>query len=1021
VQSPVWPTALEASPDPVRARHYLELLRATRAGPELKSASPEQARILAALFAGSQALSEQLVAHPAWLAECLAPDRLAHPRRVQGLRREVQAWLRPLLQQRDAPAAFARLREFKQREMLRIAARDLARLGRTLEICDEISTVAEVCLDGLLQVCRQQAVERFGQPFHLDAEECWRPTEFCVLGLGKLGGQELNYSSDIDLMFVYSEEGFTFKQRPSQPLPSGRGLSNHAFFQRLIEMLVAELTRLAPEGSLFRVDLRLRPEGETGPLARSLAGYENYYAQWGQTWERLMLMKARLVAGDAALAFEFVELVQPFRYPRSLAARTVREVADMKDRTEAEIVGHAELDRNVKLGRGGIREIEFIVQTLQLLHAGRIPFLQSAQTVPSLDKLVEYRLMAREDADVLAEAYGFLRDVEHRLQMENNLQTHTIPTERKARERLARLMGFATLKAFEAALRDHTRNVRRVYDALLRPDQPTAESPLPGDFAGHEEAWRRLLANHAFKQVDKSLRVLQTLVEGPGYGHTSPRTLELARQLILRLLRLCPHYEPVAHSEPQNRAGVAPARLPTPHSDRPPKPIGNRRDGRPAPPDVPRRLVLPEHALSDPDRVVARLDTYVSAYGARAMLYEAWTSNPSLFDLLVLLFDRSEFLAETAIRVPDLVDDLAESGQLRRRKTAEQILGDLRHRREDEDQRLWLRRYHQAEFMRLGLRDILGLADFEQNLVELSGLADACLQYALEVVVRNHGLKTPPFAIIGLGKLGGVELTYGSDLDILFVAPDKTKDLPRLQRLAAEVMEMLSSQTELGLAFVIDARLRPDGEKGLLVNMLGAYEEYYRKRAQLWEIQAVSRSRPIAGDLKVGAQFQQLVTVLCNFQKPSQPLAAYRTDWMSEIARMRQRIEKERTPRGQEALAFKTGAGGLVDAEFIAQALCLANGWQEPNTQRALERARECGVLPAADADPLIENYRKLRRIEGILRRWSYEGEVVLPTDPAPLYRVSIRCGFPEAEGFMKAVGECRAAIRDVYRRVFPA
>ncbi len=977
VQSPAWPAALDASPDPARARHYLELLEAAGAAPAVYSSSSEQARVLATLLGGSQALSERVVAHPDWLTEVLSVERLTHPRRLHGLRREVQPWLRRSLEAGDFAPALARLREFKQREMLRIAARDLARLGPTLEICEEISAVADVCLDAAFQLCRRQLHERFGQPFHLDAEERWQPTGFSVLGLGKLGGQELNYSSDIDLMFVYSDEGFVFKQPPTRPEPSGRGLSNHAFFQRLVEALVAELTRLTPEGMLYRVDLRLRPEGDAGPLARSLTSCETYYAQWGQTWERLMLIKARLVAGDAALASEFLELVQPFRYPRSAAGRLVREVAEMKDRTELEIVGSGALDRNVKLGRGGIREIEFVVQTLQLLHAGRLPFLQSAQTVPALNKLVEYRLLSREDADALAEAYGFLRDVEHRLQMENNLQTHVIPTERKPRERLARSMGFATLRAFETALRNHTRQVRRIYDALLRPEEPVAPSAWPREFTGHEDAWRKVLADHAFKQADQSLRILQALVEGPGYGHTSPRTIELAHQLVLRLLQRCPH------------------------------------------PDEHGQLVLPEPALSDPDRVVARLDTYVSAYGARAMLYETWASNPSLFDLLVLLFDRSEFLAETAIRVPDLLDHLAASGQLRRRKTASQILTDLRHGRDDADQRQWLRRYHQAEFMRLGLRDILGLADFELNLVELSGLADACLQYALEVVLRQHRLATAPFAIVGLGKLGGTELTYGSDLDIIFVTSARTEDLPALQRLAVEVRELLSSPTEIGVAFVTDVRLRPDGEKGLLVNTLSAYEDYYRQRAQLWELQAISRSRPIAGDLKTGDRFQRLAATLCDFRQPSLPLAAYRPDWMSEIARMRLRIEKERTPRGQEALAIKTGAGGLVDAEFVAQALCLAHGWQEPNTLRALERAREAKVLPSPDADRLIDNYRKLRRIEGILRRWSYVGEAVLPTDPAPLYRVSIRCGFPDATAFLKAVGEYRAAIREVYQKVF--
>ena len=263
--------------------------------------------------------------------------------------------------------------------------------------------------------------------------------------------------------------------------------------------------------------------------------------------------------------------------------------------------------------------------------------------------------------------------------------------------------------------------------------------------------------------------------------------------------------------------------------------------------------------------MLTRLDTFISNYGARATLFETWNSNPSLFELLLLLFDRSEFLAETAIRTPDLVDDLVLSGRLRQRKSAVEILADLRHGRDDADQRLWLRRYHQAELMRIGLRDILGLADFEQNLTELSALADACLQYALEVVLRRHKLKKSPLAIIGLGKLGGAEINYGSDLDIVFVTDAKAKNLPKLQHLAIEVLDLVSGRTELGTVFITDARLRPDGEKGLLVNTLEAYEEYYRRRAQLWEIQAISRTRPVAGDLDLGAKFQEMVKVLTDF------------------------------------------------------------------------------------------------------------------------------------------------------------
>ena len=346
-----------------------------------------------ALFSGSQALSNLLVARPDWLG-VLEPEALKFPRRKQGLRNEVNRWLKPLLAASDFGAALTRLREFKQREMLRIAARDLARLGKLPEIMQEISDVADVCLDAVWQVCHQQLTGRYGQPWHQDAGGRWQPTAGCVLGMGKLGGQELNYSSDVDVLFVYSEEGSVFKELPATARRLRPVLTNHQFFNRLAEAFIAEVSRMTPEGALYRIDLRLRPEGDAGPLSRSLAGYENYYAQWGQTWERMMLIKARGVAGDETLAAEFLEMIQPFRYPRSVNESVLREVVAMKGRIENEVVKADELERNVKLGRGGIREIEFVVQALQLLRAGRQPFLQGAQTLPCLAKLVQYELLS---------------------------------------------------------------------------------------------------------------------------------------------------------------------------------------------------------------------------------------------------------------------------------------------------------------------------------------------------------------------------------------------------------------------------------------------------------------------------------------------------------------------------------------------------------------------------------------------------------------------------------------------------
>lgn len=982
MKNPPWTKAIAECADPARAQHYFKLLAASRTKDALERITSEQAVVLAAVFSGAQVLSDWLMANLEALP-ALEPDNLRHPRRAQGLQRDVDAFLHPALAGRDFPGALARLREFKQREMVRIAARDLTRRANAVEITREISDVADVCLDGVWRVCCQQFADRFGRPFHPDTAGRWHQTPVCVLGMGKLGGQELNYSSDVDVLFVYGDEGQAFREAPALGRKPTRTMSSHPYFNRLAESFIAEVTRLTSPGALFRIDLRLRPEGDAGPLCRSLESYENYYAQWGQTWERMMLIKARCVAGDATLGHEFLEVIQPFRFPRSIHQNVLREVAAMKERIETEVVKAGELERNVKLGRGGIREIEFVAQSLQLLHAGRLPFLQTAQTLPCLEKLAQYRLLAPDDAEGLRAAYCFLRDVEHRLQMEANLQTHTIPAERAAQERLARQMGFGSVEAFAQELALHKDQVRAVYGSLLQGEGAAVKSSFPREFEPAAARWKEILSAHRFREPAAAFRVLKEFAEGPGYVHVSAHTTELALQLIPRLLALCP------------------------------QPPGARPGGQ-----------TQAFVLSDPDRVLTRLDSFIAAYGARASLFELWNRNPAMFELLLALFDRSEFLAEVAIRTPDLIDDLIVGERLGKHKSREEILTDLRHGAKDADQLLWLRRYHEAEQMRLGLRDILGLVDYEQNLAELSALAEACLQYGLEVVMRENRLKQPPFAVIGLGKLGGQEINYGSDLDLCFVTEAGAKRLPALQRFAARLLELLSKRTEQGIVFVTDARLRPDGEKGLLVNTLAAYEDYYRNRAQLWEIQSLTRTRAVAGDLELGGKFHVLAVRLTDFRatsgilNPNRP-GCWRPEWKRDVCEMRRRIERERTPPGQDALAIKTGAGGLMDGEFIAQALCLENGWHEAHTLRALERGQAAGILPAGEK--LLANYRQLRRVEGILRRWSYEGETVLPDDPAPYYRVSVRCGFATPDAFTTALAGWRAAVREAWSGYFDA
>jgi glutamate-ammonia-ligase adenylyltransferase len=1046
----VWKKALASCADPERAGQFLETFAETSASRSLSKASAELAHILCSLFSGSEALSRQLIAHADWLSQ-ITPEQLEFPRRAQGLRAELRELTSVALEQSNYSQALTSVRTFKQREMLRVAARDLAFGGRhfqaqksrtkkradrpgiettAVEVMQNISDIADVCLETVWDICWRQHTAKVGEPWHQDLHGKWRRTNGCVLAMGKFGGQELNYSSDIDVLFVYAEEGGVSKDAPNASGKTKLTTSNHQFFNRLAELIVTEIGRMTNEGPLYRIDLRLRPEGDGGPLTRSLTSYENYYAQWGQTWERMMLIKTRGVAGDKGLAAEFLEMIQPFRYPHSINRAVLGEVAAMKDRIENEVVRSGELERNVKLGRGGIREIEFIAQSLQLLHAGRQPFLQAAQTLPCLEKLTQYELLEQRDADALREAYPFLRDLEHRLQMENNLQTHSIPNDKHVETRLALLMGFPNVRQFETAHMQHRDAVRAIFERTLKREspQPGSGSALPPALEGYEAAWKPILGEHNFRDVEKAWQTLREFVYGPGFVHVSQRTTELAFQLVPRLLSLCPG--------------------PTLRGTSGPLPSGPLHNAVNAP-------------LSDPDRVLTRLDTFIAAYGARGTLFELWHSTPTIFELLIKLFDRSEFLAELAIRTPDLVDELVTSERLRQRKSAAETLTDLRHGIGDKDQHLWIRRYHQAELTRIGLRDILGLADQEQYLTELSALAEACLQYATEVSLKRHRIKTCPFAVIGLGKLGGQEIDYGSDLDIVFVAENKTKNLPKLVPVARDVMDLLSARTEAGAVFETDARLRPDGEKGLLVNTLEGYEEYYRQRAMLWEIQSLSRARFVAGSQAVGKAFEALASTLTDFRgeqkvetgegrarsplraglkHPGSPdnshpagkvrgaqstarptrgnhVAAFTPDWKEKIHAMRLRIEKERTPAGKDALAIKTGNGGLMDSEFLAQAFCMENGWHEPNTLRALERAHGDNLLDGLDK--LIGDYRLLRRLEGILRRWSYEGEIVLPDDPAPYYRVAIRCGFGGSDEFRAEVARWRKEIREVYLSYF--
>ncbi|MBU6410211.1 MAG: hypothetical protein KGR98_07475, partial [Verrucomicrobia bacterium] len=577
-----WEKFIRMCADPVRAKDFLKALDKTD-GRQLNGLSAESARILTAVLGASRALGGLLTANPALLS-IFESDHLAFPRRKEGLQREAgEAFKNPLLHGQYS-AALAELRRVKQREMLRIAARDLGGLSDVVGITRELSDLADTCLEAVLQICRHELVAQCGAPFHQDAAGKWQPSAFCALALGKLGGRELNYSSDVDLLFLYDQDGETFREPPRKNKPARGRMPNARFFSKLAEQFVAEISRTTPEGILYRVDLRLRPDGQTGAIVRSLEAYENYYSEWGRTWERMMLIKARHAAGDRALADEFLEMIQPFRYPRAISPDIFQEISATRERIEKEIVGGRELERNVKLGRGGIREIEFIVQSLQVLHAGNSPFLQLPQTLGAIAKLAEYHLLRREAADGLDAAYRFLRNVEHRLQMEDNLQTHTVPERGPSLLRLAGTMGFASAKKFTAALRAHGKIVRQEYDKLIGPARTKEADLFPPDFAGMEDRWMALLGAHSFRDPEAAAGLFKEFAEGPGYVHVGLRTTALARKLIARFLAFCPVVE-------NGGAGRRP-------------PV--------------------KRILSDPDRVLVRLDRFVAAYGAPAALMEFW-------------------------------------------------------------------------------------------------------------------------------------------------------------------------------------------------------------------------------------------------------------------------------------------------------------------------------------------------------------------------------------------------------------
>ena len=854
------------------------------------------------LISVSSVCAARLIRHPEILLWLARPEISDAARPVPAMR----VGLQRIAEGSTFSGTFEALRFWKGREMTRIALREVAGAAPLEETTLELSQLAELCLREVYTYWDCELRSRRGGP----------DTPFAILGLGKLGGRELNHSSDIDVIFVYGEEGQV-----------SANLTYHEWFNQLGAKIIETFAAHDPAGALFRIDLRLRPEGTAGPLARSIDSMENYYAGFGETWERMALIKARGIAGSRELVYEFLRQHQPFIFPKNPTRDVREEIGNIKRRIERDIVGHENIERDVKLGAGGIREIEFVVQALQLLHGARHAFLQETSTLKVLPVLADLELLPHQEARTLEDAYRFLRSVEHRLQIESEQQTHTVPENSDALRRLAGSLGFPSAKKFNAALRDHMQKVRAIFHRVISAPSsatPAAEESL--DF---------------FRDQKAAAKSLSDLAKQPGGFHIAPRTRQVLRNLRPLLFRWL-------------------------------------------------------ERAADPDMALNQFIRFVEAYGLRSMLFELLVVNPKLLELLVKTFDASRHAGDLLIRRPQLLEEITQPGMLDRELNVAQHLKRLEALNVNAETLDLVRGYRQTELLRIFLRDILGLAKLPTIFAEHTALAEACL-----VIVNRLRGSESDLTTIALGKFGGGEIGYGADLDVVFVGEDV--------RAAQHLIVAMSQTTAEGSIWTVDARLRPDGEKGILSCSITAYETYYQTRAQLWEAQALTRARPIAGPLQ-----NEFMTLAQRVWRR----AGQRPDLFAQIDAMLERIRRDRRSSSDE-LDFKTGLGGVIEAEFLVQALQMRVGIWNPQMLGALEQLAEAGVMKKQDADELRQHYEILRSVGSALRRWENKSVSTLPADKIGQEKLAVRAGAKSLDAFAQSYRTARAGIHAIYSRYF--
>ena len=970
--------------DPDMALNNLERFAAAARNPlsvgTLFERDPAALPTLLQMFATSQHFSDLLVADPEGfdLLRLTEGQPVARRFLVQELVSEVETL------DHELPVLRA-LRRFKRRETLRIAYGDIIREQSLQSVTKQISYLADAILEASLRAAWRKLRQQRGDPIGPDG----RPARFVILAMGKLGGQELNYSSDIDLVFLYDADGKTDGQRHT---------TNAEFFEQLARELVHLIAERTELGSVYRVDLRLRPEGSRGPMAMSVASALNYYDLRGRTWERQAYIKARPAAGDLALGQEFLDTLIPWIYRRYLSRADISGIKALKRRIEQQTREAGADDRNVKTGHGGIRDVEFVIQFLQLLNGADLPQLRTGNTLEAIARLEEVGCLNSQERSLLAENYAFLRKIEHRLQIMFDLQTHLLPSDDDELRKLALRLGYhetpgrAARDAFLADYRTKTQLNRRMLDHLLHDafsdgDQAAAEVDLVLDPDPEADRVDTVLGRYPFHDVKQAYRNLMAL------GEENIRFLSTRR---------CRHF----------LASIAP------------------------------RLLEAIALTPDPDATLVNLAGVSESLGGKGVLWELFSFNPPSLHLYVDLCAYSPHLCSILTSNPGMIDVLMDSlvlDKLPTRDSLARILADLCRAAEDLDP--ILHSFKNDQQLCVGVRDILGREDIQSTTGALSDIAEACLA---QITAREYQRLVARFGeprigegaregqpceavILGMGKFGGREMNYHSDLDVIFLyeADGQTASTgPRVQtttnqhffsELAQRIVKAVSRLSAYGRLYELDARLRPTGRSGLLATSLAEFVRYFREGGgQLWERQALCKARVVYGSPRAARSAMAAVGK-----------AAFGLRWRQqdagEIRRMRDRLEQTAT-----AGDLKRGPGGIVDIEFLVQMLQLQHAranpkLRSPNTLEAMRALYTAGLLSADEYELFDYAYRFLRTIEGRLRLMNSTARDNLPQEPTELNKLAHLLHYPASDVLLIDFEKYTRVIRGRFERLFEA